>query len=62
MVRTEVIETSNFMLKIRKTLRFYSVMLTQKWRDGVWAIAKPRFQRPVFIVGCFRWSLQSNAG
>lgn len=54
MERTEVIERPNLMLKIRKTLRFYAVMLTQKWRDGVWAIAKPRFQRPVFIVGCSR--------
>jgi hypothetical protein len=50
----EITEQPTLMLNIRKTLHFYAIMLVQNWRDFVWPLVKPEFDRPIFIVGCSR--------
>ena len=54
MCYSEFIEKSPLMQKIHKTLGFYAVMVLQRWRDLVWPIVTPVFDRPIFIVGCSR--------
>lgn len=48
------IEKSNLMLKIQKTLNFYANTAHFRWRDFVWPLVKPQFDRPIFVVGCSR--------
>lgn len=40
--------------KIVKTLRYHIEKVGKYWRYLIWTLAKPRFERPVFVIGCSR--------
>jgi len=54
MNREEIQDNATFLLKVRKTLVHYSKRLSWWSRDMVFPVLHPRFERPVFVVGCSR--------
>lgn len=54
MTGQKITEKPNVTLKINKTIDFYADRLRLKWRDLIWPLVNPRFEHPVFVVGCSR--------
>jgi hypothetical protein len=54
MGQKQVYEESSISMKLRKTGDFYTQRAAEWWRDLVWPLAKPVFDRPVFVIGCSR--------
>jgi hypothetical protein len=51
---SENIKKPNTILKIRKTLYFYVTALQRGFRNFIFPIVNPKFERPIFIIGCSR--------
>ncbi len=47
-------ESNGFVTKIHKNFYYYSGITQRYWRTLLFSIVKPKFYRPVFIIGCSR--------
>lgn len=45
---------SEFLVKVDKSVRHYGRRVSHQLRGAYWHVAKPKIERPVFIVGCSR--------
>ena len=54
MGKAEQQEKTSLGLKIRKTFTYYRNRFIWWWRDLVFPIRQPEFNRPVFVIGCSR--------